>query len=59
MAKIYGIADLENSNTVPSKTYLAGYALLGDDKNYIFSGNSKTNIDRFFESLFSHKKSIK
>ena len=58
MAKIYGIADLENSNTVPSKTYLAGYSLLGDDKHYIFSGNSKTNIDRFFESLFSHKKSI-
>lgn len=58
MAKIYGIADLENTNTVPSKTYLAGYSLLGEDEHHIFTGNSKTNIERLFDSLFSHKKSI-
>lgn len=58
MAKLYAIADFENTNTIPSKTYLAGYSILGEDKNYIFTGNAKTNLERWFYSLFSHKKSM-
>ena len=47
--KIYIVADTENTNTNPTKTYAAGFKVLGEDQLHIH-----TNLDDFFNDLFKY-----
>ena len=47
--KIYMVADTENTNTNPSKTYAAGFKVLGENVLHI-----QNNLDDFFKELIEY-----